>query len=85
MINSNTWNSLTVCLKWIIGIIWQYLETFNCVQMNGVELDLTGITGNRFTACKQMINIEKNYLCKVAIIKTIWLCWNNSYTSVQTN
>ena len=34
MFGRNAWNSLIVGKNWIIGIIKQYLEPFNCVQMN---------------------------------------------------
>ena len=34
MFNRNIQNSLTVCHNWIIGVILQYLEPFDFVQMN---------------------------------------------------
>ena len=34
LIDSNTWNSLTMCLKWIIGITLKYLQRFDCAQIN---------------------------------------------------
>ena len=62
MLNSNTWNSLTVCLNWIIGITYQYLDLFDSVQMNELcwieYLVLNSNTCNHLTVCKQMINIQ---------------------------
>ena len=37
MLHSNTWNSLAVCLNWIIGIASQCLEPFDCLRMNSVQ------------------------------------------------
>ena len=62
VLNSNTWNSLTVCLNWIISLIYQYLKPFDCVQINEkywIEwLVLNSNTCNHLTVCKQ---IELNY------------------------
>ena len=34
MLDWNTWDRLSVCKNWIIGVPYQYLEPFNFVQMN---------------------------------------------------
>ena len=41
-------------------------------------LVLDSNTWNHLTVCKQMINIKKNYLCWIAILKTTKMYANNS-------
>ena len=77
VLNSNTWNSLTVSLNWIIDItnIWnsltvckiekieimyQYLEPFNCVQMNeSCWIELLALNSN---TCKTLTVFKQSLI-----------------------
>ena len=57
ILNSNTWNHLTLCPNWILTITQQYFEPFDCVQINELcwaeQLLLNINTCNNFNVWKQ--------------------------------
>ena len=53
--------TLTVCLNWIIDIIWQYFKQFECVQVNEFQrIEQLVLKVSTYDHNKQTINIKLN-------------------------
>ena len=69
VLNSNTWNHLTVQIELLVLHSNSWMHFILCKQ------EIT-ILENNLTESRQMTNIKRNYFCWVTTIDTIELCAN---------